>query len=291
MRPLVSLNGQVLDQTSAVISAFDRGFLLGDGIFETLRATGTAPWYLSRHLDRLRRATKRVGLAYPAALETWIDAILRQAAEQTPSDVALRMTITRGGTAPQPLAGIPANTAESPTSTVVITVSDLPLVPAAAYEQGLSAHIASGIRNERGLLTGIKSTSYMESIVALRDARQAGFDDAIFLDTQGFIAEATASNVFAIIDDVVVTPAITHGILPGITRAIVLELAQQLKIPAVERELNYQELINASEAFLTSSLRGIVPLVRVNDATIGRGTPDIMTHRIMAAYATQTSRI
>jgi branched-subunit amino acid aminotransferase/4-amino-4-deoxychorismate lyase len=170
-------------------------------------------------------------------------------------------------------------------------VSDLPLVPTAAYEQGLSAHVASGIRNERGLLTGIKSTSYMESIVALRDARHAGFDDAIFLDTHGFISEATASNVFAIIDDVVVTPAVTHGILPGITRAVVLELAQQLKIPAVERELSYQELVNASEAFLTSSLRGIVPLVRVNEMTIGRGTPDTMTHRIMTAYANQTPRI
>lgn len=292
MLPIVSLNGQLLDQTTTVLSVFDRGFLLGDGIFETLRASDGTPWYLDRHLRRLRAAAQRTGHVIPSQLDAWIHATMEHTVQQGHrGDSALRITVTRGGTTPQPLSGMQSTRDDGTNSTVVITVTDLPNVLPAVYERGLTAQIAAGIRNDRGILTGIKTTSYIESIVALRDAHQGGFDDAIFLDTYGFVSEATASNVFVVIEGVIVTPAPTHGILPGITRAVVLEIARQLEIPTAERELRYQELLNASEAFLTSSLRGLAPLVRVNDVVLGRGVPDAVTHRLMAAYAAHTPRI
>lgn len=294
MLPIVSLNGHILGDHATAISVFDRGFLLGDGVFETLRVGDGTAWYLDRHLDRLRHATDRLGLEYPAQLPAWITEALHhaaQVAQVTQADSALRITITRGGNAPQPLSGMPGTTGTAQNSTVAITISELPNTRSSVYEQGLSAHIAAGVRNERGLLRGIKTTSYVESVLALRDAHRAGFDDAIFLDTHGFVSEATSSNIFVVIDGTLITPSLTHGALPGITRVIVLELARQLGIPVAEREVRYQELLDANEAFLTSSLRGIAPLVRVDDVTIGRGVPEATTHRIMAAYANHAPRI
>lgn len=290
MRPIVSLNGHLLDDATKGISPFDRGFTLGDGVFETIKVSNGQPWYLQRHLGRLRHAAHRFELDLPAALETWIADVLQQAATQSPQDAALRITVTRGP-APQPLAGNSATSGTENLTTVTIAAYDLPVIPEQSYAHGITAQQAAGVRNDRGLLSGFKTTSYAESILALHDARRAGFDDAIFLDTHGFVAEATTSNVFVVIDGTLVTPASMHGILLGITRAVVLELAPHAHVEAAERELGYSELLDAQEAFLTSSLRGIIPLVRINDQKIGAGVPGEITHRIMSAYAAHSPRV
>jgi len=199
----------------------------------------------------------------------------------------LRVTVTRGESATPGLAGPPL--AEHPT--VVVTLQDGPVFPPSAYERGVAVQIASGARNAQSATAGYKTTSYAESILALRDAVDAGFDDAVFLDATGFVSEATASNVFAVLGNVLVTPAVTYGILPGITRAVVIELARQLHISVAERELDADELRDADEAFLTSSLRGIMPLVRIGGDTLGNGAPGEMTHRLMRAYAQAPDRI
>jgi branched-subunit amino acid aminotransferase/4-amino-4-deoxychorismate lyase len=259
-------------------------------VFETIKVSNGQPWYLQRHLDRLRHAAQRFELSLPAGLETWIADVIQQATAQSPQDAALRVTVTRGP-APQPLAGNgAASGTESPT-TVTIAAYDLPAVPEQSYAHGITAQHAAGVRNDRGLLSGFKTTSYAESILALRDAQRAGFDDAIFLDTHGFVAEATTSNIFVVLNGALVTPASMHGILLGITRAVVLELAPHAHVEAAERELGYSELLDAQEAFLTSSLRGIIPLVRVNDQKLGAGVPGETTHRLMAAYAAHTPRV
>ncbi len=151
--------------------------------------------------------------------------------------------------------------------------------------------IASARRNERALSTRIKTTSYAESILALREAHDSGFDDTIFLNTYDFVAEASAANVFVCLNKVIVTPAVTQGILPGITREVVLQLAKNTGFSATEREVHDEELINADEVFLTSSLRGLVPVVKVGEHMLGQGTPGLITRQLMKAYEQAPSRV
>ena len=148
----------------------------------------------------------------------------------------------------------------------------------------LVATMASARRNEYALTSGIKTLSYTESVLALAQAKAAGADDALFLDTAGHVSEATASNIFAMLDGTLVTPPVSCGVLPGITRAAVLELAHALEINTMEREMAEPELAMASELFLTSSIREIAPLVRVATTAIGTGRCGPVTQRIIEAY-------
>jgi branched-chain amino acid aminotransferase len=147
------------------------------------------------------------------------------------------------------------------------------------------AAMAAARRNEYALTAGIKTIAYTESVLALAQAKAAGADEAIFLDTAGHVSEATASNLFALIDGMLVTPPLSCGVLPGITRAAVLELARPLGIDAAERELAEPELVAASEIFLTSSIREIAPLVRITTNAIGGGRCGPITQRFIDAYA------
>jgi branched-chain amino acid aminotransferase len=145
--------------------------------------------------------------------------------------------------------------------------------------------MANARRNEYAITSGIKTLSYTESVLALAQAKLAGADDAIFLCTAGHVSEATASNLFAVIDDTLVTPALSCGVLPGITRAAVLELAQSLSLDTSEREVPEAELALASEIFLTSSIREIAPVVRIATTAIGAGRAGPITRKLIDAYA------
>jgi branched-subunit amino acid aminotransferase/4-amino-4-deoxychorismate lyase len=287
MHPVTSINGQLDVPLHTGLSPFDRGFMLGDGVFETMKVANGAPWYLKRHLRRLEDGARRLRIIYPARLVTWIDDVIQRASSlnSDTDEMALRVTLTRGVALTPGLTSI---TSEQPTT--VVTAYDLPSIPKTVYEQGISAQIASAPRNERALTSKIKTTNYAEAIIALQEARAAGYDEAIFLDTNNFVSEATSSNVFVCLNGTLVTPSSIHGILPGITRAVVLELAARLKVPVAERELGREELINADEAFLTSSLREIAPLVRVGNIKLGVGVPGPLTRRFMTAYKTATDR-
>ena len=165
-----------------------------------------------------------------------------------------------------------------------------PVFPAAVYDIGLTAHVASGRRNERAMTAGLKTLAYTDAVAALLEARRAGADEALFLDTEGHCSEATSSNLFAWTGTTLVTPPVSCGALPGITRAAVLELASALGVPRAERVIGLDELLSAKEAFLTSSLRGLAPLVRVDAHPIGRGMPGAMTRQLAEAYAALVAR-
>jgi branched-chain amino acid aminotransferase len=169
-------------------------------------------------------------------------------------------------------------------------VGPLPDFPARIYDLGISAHVASGRRNERAMTAGLKTLAYTDAIVALLEARRAGADEAIFLDMEGHCSEATASNLFALIGGTLVTPPVSCGALPGITRAAVAELARTLGLSVDERAFGLEELLGADEAFLTSSLRAIAPLVRVGATAIGQGRPGDRTRELIAAYAALVAR-
>jgi len=270
------LNGVQRSTSEPLLSPLDRGFTLADGLFETMRATNGIVFRLDAHLDRLCTGARLLDIPLPPGLRDHVAAAARVAFASGYAHASVRLTVTRGP-APPGLAPPPD---PAPTFALGITL----LVPPASPKPIVAA-MASARRNEYALTSGVKTLAYTESVVALAQAKAAGADDAIFLDTAGHVSEATASNLFAVIDGVLVTPPLGCGVLPGITRAIVLDLALALGLSAVEREMTEPELALASELFLTSSIREIAPLVRIATTAIGSGRVGPVTTKLIDAYA------
>jgi branched-chain amino acid aminotransferase len=269
------VNGELQPWTGVHVSARDRGLLLADGVFETMRVSRGAVFRLDRHLERLSHGLRALAVREPAELRDWVLAAVRSA---VPGDASIRLTVSRGIGAP----GVAPPVDTRPT--VIVALNPMPVFAAAVYDAGLTAHVVSGRRNERAMTAGLKTLAYTDAIAGLLEARQAGADEALFLDTDAHCSEASASNLFAWTGSMLVTPPLSCGALPGITRATVLELAAGLGIAAAERPFGLDGLLDAQEAFLTSSLRGIAPLVRVDARPIGRGTPGALTRRLARAY-------
>lgn len=270
----VWVNGERRTVDGPHVSARDRGFTLADGAFETMIALEGVVFRLERHLARLAHALRTLEIPEPQELRVWVcDAVIAAGPE-----AAVRLTVTRGPGA----AGIAPHPDSSPT--VVIAVSPLPAFGAAVYEVGLSAHVASGRINERSMTTGLKTLAYTDAIAALFEANHAGADEALFLNTSSQCAEATSSNLFIVTGGRLVTPPLACGVLPGITREAVLEQASAIGLDSAERAFGLDDLFAGSEAFLTSSLRGIAPLVRVASRAIGDGRPGAATRRVADAY-------
>ena len=278
---IVWVDGRRLPSDGAHISARDRGFTLADGVFETMKARGARVFRLDQHLARLEGALRTLSIPVPSELREWVDAALQAA--YTP-DASVRLTVSRGvaaGGVPPPAESIP---------TVVITVAPPPAFGSAIYDVGLRARVASGRRNEFAMTAGLKTLAYTDSVAAMIEARNAGADEVLFLDTQGHCSEASASNLFAVVNGRLLTPPISCAALPGITRAAVIELAGTLDRPVDEQPIDMPALLTASEAFLTSSLRGIAPLVEVDGQSLGGGTPGPITRQVSTAYAALVTR-
>jgi branched-chain amino acid aminotransferase len=270
------LNGVQRSPDEPLLSPLYRGFTLADGLFETMRASNGIVFRLDAHLDRLCIGARLLGIPLPSGLRDHVAAAARVAFASGYVHASVRLTVTRGP-APPGLAPPP-----HPAPTFALGIA--PLTPPSTPKPIVAA-MASARRNEYALTAGVKTLSYTESVLALAQAKAAGADDAIFLDTAGHVSEATASNLFAVIDRELVTPPLGCGVLPGITRAIVLDLAPTLGVTAIEREMAEPELAIAGEIFLTSSIREIAPLVRIATTAIGSGRVGPVTAKIIDAYA------
>ena len=279
--PIVWVGGERLPSEGVHVSARDRGFTLADGVFETMKARHGKVFRLDRHLSRIERALSTLAIPLPRELRDWVDTAVRAADLR---EASIRLTVSRG-IGPGGV-GAPSD----PVPTVVVTVAPPPVFGVATYESGLTAHVASGRRNEHSMTAGLKTLAYTDSVAALIEARAADADEALFLDTAGHCSEASASNLFAILGGRLTTPPTSCAALPGITRAAVIELSAELGMPVDERPFDLNELQTGDEAFLTSSLRGIAPLVRVDAHTLGGGTPGPITRQVMAAYAALVNR-
>ncbi|MEE3625586.1 aminotransferase class IV [Nitrospirillum sp. BR 11752] len=256
MSGLVWLNGSLQAAEAVGITVSDRGFLLGDGVFETLRWRGGAVVRLEAHLARLVRGAAVLGLPLPPAA-TLAAALADTAAANGLVDGALRLTVSAGPGA----RGLPRPA--TPTPTVLVTAA--PSGPALAPARVLIATITR--RNEHSPLSGIKSLAYLDQILARNEAVTRGADDALLLNTVGHVACATAATLFAVLDGALVTPPLASGALPGTRRAAVLAA-----LGGEERILAPSDLRRATELFLTSSLM-VRPVVAVNGQTVGEGRP------------------
>lgn len=269
------------------VSVFDRGFLYGDGVFEVLRTYRSEPWRLEEHLGRLALAARRVGITVPISNARWIAEVRAVLSERpTGSDSVLRLALTRG-VGP---TGLDPSLATVPTRLTLAT--PLPALPASLYQRGLSATLTTVDRAtpREGMLSlsGVKSSNYQLHILALRDARGRGFDDALLLSSDGALIESTSANVFVVSGPELRTPPLESGPLDGITRAEVLSIARELGVATACPRLDPSDLWTADEVFLTSSVRELVPVVRVDDHVVGDGTPGPLTRRLHAAYRART---
>jgi branched-chain amino acid aminotransferase len=272
--PACWVDGARVDPGRAHLLVTDRGLTLADGVFETMRAHRGVIFRFADHMARLSRGAERLGLPRPAELTAMLDEAMREIRTHH-ADAVVRLTVTRGpgrhGLAPSRSPG-PA--------TIVLLVQDVGAFPAS-----VSVLTASGRRNEHAMSAGLKTLSYTDSILAMLEATQKGADDAIFLDTAGHVAEATASNVFVVRGGAVRTPPTTCGAFPGITRGVVIELLRGLDITVTEHPVSPAELAAADEVFLTSSVREIAPVDTLDGRTLR--APGEVTTAVVGAYRAQ----
>jgi branched-chain amino acid aminotransferase len=272
---LIYLNGKWYPKSEAKISVYDHGFLYGDGIFETLRACNGKLFMLKEHLERLQRSADAIQLRLPLT-DRQLEALLYESlVRNNLRDARIRLTISRG---PGEL-GLDTNLCPQPT--LVIMAKAFKAYPAELYRQGMSASIASTRRiSSQALNPAIKSLNFLNNILAKQEARAQGTQDALMLNTQGQLTEATTSNLFFVSHDILKTPALECGLLPGITRQLVLELARQHEIEVEEGSFYATDLLDADEAFLTNTSLEIMPLVQVDAKPIGQGIPGEITKKL-----------
>lgn len=272
----VSIDGAITKPEEAKVSVYDRGFLYGDGVFETLRTYRGAPFALLDHLERLESSARSVGIRLPVStrvLEREVAEIL--GAAQNPESY-VRIMITRG----QGPLGLDPALAADPLR--VLLCEPLTALPAELYRQGVSV-VTDRTERAADAAPGAKVTNYLAGMLALQRAKAKGAHEALLLDVEGYVLEGVTSNFFLVIEGELLTPP-TSLILPGITRAHVIRCAEREGIPVRYGSIGAGDLRGATEAFLTSSLREVLPVIRVDEAPVGDGRPGEVTRRIHRAY-------
>lgn len=272
------VNGQYADREEPALRADDRGLLYGDGFFDTLRVYGGVPFRLGQHLERLRRSCTHFGIQV-ALDEGHVCGVLGELLSRNGlTDAYFRTTVTRGVHTGEP--GLPASEA----STVVMEVRPLVTPPEELYRRGLRLRVSSVRLDPEHPLAGHKSLNYLSFLLARAEARREGADEALLLDVGGRVAEAATSNISCVRGGKLVTPTLSSGALPGITRQVVLELCQAAGIAQAERPLMLSELAKSDEVFLTNSLIEIMPVAALEQHHLAGPVPGPVTRRLQDLY-------
>lgn len=277
MTRVVSIDGTLTRPEEATVSVYDRGFLYGDSVFETVRTYAGEPFALDEHMARLSRSAERVGITMPIAPALFAMEVRKAVrAAKNPESYA-RAMLTRGA---GPL-GLDPSAALTPLR--VILVEPLSPPPPSAYRDGVAVVT---VRTERAAdaAHGAKVGNYLGSLLALQKARAAGAHEALILDASGHVLEGTTSNVFLVRGGDLITPPDEAGILPGITRAHLLDIARAERHGVRFASITPADLATADEVFLTSSIREILPVVRIDDRVIAGGAPGPVTRALHAAF-------
>ena len=279
----VWVDGRIVPGDGLHLSAFDRGFQLGDGVFETLRARAGRPTELAEHAARLRRSADGLAISLAEDIEARLAAGIEELLAATrldgpEADASIRITVSRGVFFGRGL--LPPD--EHPAPTIVIQAWSVPAIPAGHLEHGLHLVASSVRRDPENPLSGLKTTSRADYVYARLEARNGGADDALFLTTDGYLSEATSANLFLVRDDELATPSLACAILPGTTRSWILRWAEGVGLRTEEGLLTTRHLHEADEAFISSSVAGILPVTRFEGEPIGSGLPGNWTLRARA---------
>ncbi len=275
----IYINGKLYDKDDAKISVYDHGLLYGDGVFEGIRSYSGKVFRLQQHLDRLWNSAKAIWLEIPMTKDQMAKAIQDTLAVNGIQDGYIRAVVTRGvGT-----LGLDPNRCSDPQ--VIIITDKITLYPDELYRKGLEIITVSTIRNHPAALSArIKSLNYLNNILAKIEGLQAGCIEALMLNHKGEVAECTGDNIFLVRGGRLLTPPIDAGILEGITRDAVIELARDAGIEVREIPLTKHDVFIADECFLTGTAAEVVPVVKVDSRKIGDGTPGPITCDLMERF-------
>ena len=274
----IFLNGQFVSKEDAKISVFDHGFLYGDGGFEGIRSYNRCVFRLKEHIDRLYETLHTLMIDPPMTKEEMIQAVVESLKRNNLDDGYIRLIVTRGvgdlGLDPKKCHGKPG---------VVIIADKIVLYPKELYDKGMEIITVPTARNNpEALNPQLKSLNYLNNILAKIEAGNSGYNEAIMLDTGGYVAECTGDNIFTIKKGELFTPM--EGRLQGITRDAVIQLAQEDGIKVTETWMTRHEIYNADECFLTGTAAEIVPIVKVDGRQIGQGQPGVTTKKLLEKF-------
>ena len=275
----VYINGKFYSEKNSKISVFDHGLLYGDGVFEGIRAYHGRVFKLKEHIDRLFYSAKAILLNIPMSKQQLMDATVETCRKNNLNDGYVRLVVTRGaGT-----LGLNPNRCSNPQ--VIIIADTIQLYPVSLYKKGMEIVTVATTRNHHNAVNpAIKSLNYLNNILAKIEANTAGYEEAIMLNSEGYVAECTGDNLFIIKDNQMFTPSLSSGALHGITRQTSIDLVGELGVPTSEPNLTRYDLYNADECFLTGTGAEIVPVVKIDERRIGNGKPGKITKKLVKAY-------
>ncbi|MDD4980998.1 MAG: branched-chain-amino-acid transaminase [Candidatus Omnitrophica bacterium] len=283
----IYINGKFYPKEEAKISVFDHGLLYGDGVFEGIRSYSRLVFRLKEHINRLYESAHTIMLEIPLTKEQMIKAVVATLRKNGLNDAYIRLIVTRGegdlGLDPRKCKG---------KASVIIIVDRIMLYPAALYKKGMEMITVSTTRNSHEALNPqIKCLNYLNNIMAKIEAVHLGYEEALMLNEQGYIAECTGDNIFIISKGELYTPPECMGALRGVTRDTVLEVARRYKIPTHEHVFTRHELYIADECFLTGTAAEIIPIVKVDGRVIGSGKPGKMTLSLTKKFKGLTKKL
>lgn len=293
MSASVSVNGVVSDAAHAVISVFDHGLLFGEGVYEVYRTYNGEPFLFARHMARLRASADQLALDVPFSDDVLLErstATMRASglgrdASGASHEAYVRVLVTRG------IGELTYDPAATPVPSLIIIAKPLPVTPDEHYAQGVKVVMVDIIRNHpRSVNPRIKSNNLLNNALGMQQALRRGGVEGVFRNYRGELSECSQSNLFVVKHGVVQTPPLDAGLLAGITRAFVMEIGTGVGVRSEERPLRDQDLLDADEAFFTSTTKELVPIVRVDDHTIGSGVPGPVTLRLLAEYRRQAEQ-
>ena len=273
----IYIDGVFYPENEAKISVFDHGLLYGDGIFEGIRFYNGRVFKLEEHIVRLYDSARALLLTIPLSKAEMTEATLESCRQNALRDGYIRLVVTRG------VGDLGLNPKNCPRATVIIIAASIKLYPEELYHKGLTVVTCATRRMAPGALSpAVKSLNYLNNIMAKIEAGNAG--EGLMLNEQGYVAEATGDNVFIVKNGRIITPPVSAGALCGITRNVVLEIAQEFGTPVTETNLTRYDLFTADEFFLTVTAAEIIPVVTLDERPIGTGIPGPVTAKFIARY-------
>ncbi len=284
MEPKVYINGKLYPKDEARVSVFDHGLLYGDGVFEGIRCYNSNVFKLTEHIDRLYDSAKSISLKLQMTKAELKDAVLDTLKANNLKDSYIRLVVTRGV---GKLGLDPFNCTEPQ---LIIITDSIQLYSKELYEKGLDAIIVKTIRNHsKALNPTVKSMNYLNNILAKIECINAGAAEGIMLNADGYVAECTGDNIFIVKKSEIITPPASAGILIGITRNVVIELAKEAGISVREEQLTPDDLYNADECFLTGTAAEIIPVANIDGRKVSTGKPGKITLNLLKDYQELTN--